>query len=146
MYTKPKKNLYESMHRFIQEKKSPINIVSLPIQPFNIFPTNNSIHIRLDQIISWRCDNQAQFYNVYIGPSIGALVLVSSHQYATMYIPILAWDQTIVVRIDAGNTLGTTQGTPITFNTWSYNDIVTDDEGYPRTDDEGNYIEVSKDA
>ena len=84
----------------------------------------------------------AQSYDVYIGATADTLSLVSDGQLARVYAPTLALDSTYYFRVDSVNSLGTTTGDVLSFSTWSINDILTDGDGIPVTDGNGEYIET----
>lgn len=84
----------------------------------------------------------AQRYDVYIGATAETIALVSDDQLARAYVPTLALDSTYFLRIDSVNTIGTTTGDVVSFSTWSIEDILTDGDGVPVTDGNGEYIET----
>jgi len=81
--------------------------------------------------------------DVWVGPDDGSLLKVSSDQAARAYVPTLALDSTYYIRIDAKNSLGTTAGDVTSLSTWSIDDILTDENGTPLTDETGAYLEDS---
>lgn len=97
---------------------------------------------QLDVSVQWDRPSMAQSYDVYIGPSEVGLALDSDGQIARVYAPTLALDSTYFMRIDSVNTEGTTTGDVFSFSTWSAEDILTDGDGVPVTDGNGDYIET----
>lgn len=85
----------------------------------------------------------ARRYDVYFGATAETLVLVSEGQSARAYVPTgLALDSTYYFRIDSVNEFGTTTGDVCSFSTWAAADILTDENGLPITDENGEYIET----
>jgi hypothetical protein len=117
-------------------------ITDVPAKVAGVVPTDGSYNKQLDQVISWSRPAMAQTYDVWMGPNAGALVKVSSAQAARSYVPTLALDSTYYLRIDSKNTFGTTTGDVISFSTWYADDILTDGDGVPVTDQDGVYIET----
>lgn len=97
---------------------------------------------QLDVIVEWPRPAMAQRYDVYIGATAETIALVSDDQVARAYVPTLELDSTYYLRIDSVNTLGTTTGDVVSFSTWSIEDILTDGDGVPVTDGNGEYIET----
>lgn len=97
---------------------------------------------QLDVSVQWPRPSMAQRYDVYIGASAETLVLDSEDQTARVYVPTMELDSTYYMRIDSVNTEGTTQGDVFSFSTWSVDDILTDGDGTPVTDQNGDYIET----
>ena len=127
---------------FFRKKRS-VAITELPAKAFDIMPVSSSIDARLDTVITWSCNNQAQYFDVFIGNTSDALFRVTENQRAKMYAPSLSFGQTLYFRIDSKNTIGTTVGDVKFFSTYLYDDVRTDDEGNPITDDAGEYILTS---
>lgn len=115
-------------------------IDSPPDKVTSIAPSNLSVNLQLDQIISWGRPPRAQNYDVYLGTTAETLALVSDGQVARVFVPTLALDTTYYFRIDSVNTLGTTTGDVVSFSTWNADDIWTDQDGVPWTDQDGIYI------
>jgi hypothetical protein len=117
-------------------------ITAAPGKVAGVVPADTATHIQLDQVISWNRPAMAQTYDVWLGATAGTLVKVSSAQAARSYVPTLALDSTYYLRIDSTNTFGTTTGDVISFSTWYADDILTDGDGVPVTDQDGVYIET----
>lgn len=118
-------------------------IDSPPDKVSSITPSDLSVNLQLDQIISWGRPPRSQSYDVYLGTTAETLVLVSGGQVARVFVPALALDTTYYFRIDSVNTLGTTSGDVVSFSTWASTSIETDELGVPLTDEEGRYLETS---
>ena len=120
-------------------------ITGPPVKVSSITPADGAIHIQLDRVISWGRPAMAQYYRVYIGATAETLVEVSAEggQEARSFVQTLALDSTYFLRIDAGNTLGVTTGDVTSFSTWSIEDILTDENSIPLTDETGAYLEDS---
>ena len=97
---------------------------------------------QIDVSVQWPRPSMAQRYDVYIGASAETLVLDSEDQTARVYVPTLALDSTYYMRVDSVNSEGTTTGDVFSFSTWSADDILTDGDGNPVTDGNGEYIET----
>lgn len=117
-------------------------ITGPPGKVAGIIPIDGSIHIQLDQVISWSRPAMAQWYDVYIGETALTLVKVGDAQAARSFVPTLALDSTYYIRIDSGNSEGTTTGDVTSFSTWAEADIETDELGTPLTDERGQYLET----
>lgn len=130
------------MFRFGFKRKKAEPITGPPVKVSSVIPTNGSVNIQLDQVISWLRPSMAKWYDVYLDTVNPPLVKVSDNQTARVYVPTLALDTTYYVRIDAANALGSTPGDVVSFSTWSADDILTDGDGNPVTDQKGEYIET----
>ena len=120
----------------------PVLITAAPAKAHNLTPADEAIHIQLDQVLAWASDSQAQAYDVYFGTVTPPVDLVSEDQAAPLYVPNLALDTTYYWQVDAKNTIGTTAGDILSFSTWSADDILTDQDGNPVTDQNGYYVEA----
>lgn len=130
------------MFHFGFSKRRRERITAPPNKVSVLTPTNGAIHRQLDLVITWDRPSMAQSYDVYIGATADTLSLVSDGQLARVYAPTLALDSTYYFRVDSVNSLGTTTGDVLSFSTWSINDILTDGDGIPVTDGNGEYIET----
>lgn len=103
---------------------------------------DGSTNQQLDVSIQWARPAQARWYDVYLDTVNPPVTKVSDDQVARVYVPTLALDTTYYLRIDAANALGSTEGDVLSFSTWSADDILTDGDGNPVTDQNGEYIET----
>jgi hypothetical protein len=126
----------------VTQSKRAEAITGVPAKVTGIVPADQSTNKQLDQIITWDRPAMVQTYDVWIGATAGTLVKVSAAQAARSYVPTLVLDSTYYLRIDSKNTFGTTTGDVTSFSTWSVNDILTDGDGVPVTDGNGEYIET----
>lgn len=116
-------------------------ITAAPDKVAGVVPLDAAVNLQLDQVITWSRSAMARSYDVWVGPNAGALVKVSAAQSAKSYVPTLALDSTYYLRIDSVNPLGTTAGDVTSFSTWAINDILTDEDSVPLTDETGAYLE-----
>ena len=131
-------------------KRRRVSITAAPAKVASIVLTRGAYSVaasgatnqQLDVIVEWPRPSMAQRYDVYIGATAETIALVSDDQLARAYVPTLALDSTYFLRIDAVNTIGTTTGDVVSFSTWSIEDILTDGDGVPVTDGNGEYIET----
>lgn len=130
------------LFRFGFSRKRAEQITSAPANVSGVSPADGSTNLQLDITISWNRPSMAKWYDVYFGETAETLALVSDGQLARTYAPTLALDKTYYLRIDAGNSLGTTTGDVVSFSTWASTDIETDELGAPLTDETGKYIET----
>lgn len=126
----------------LRKRRRSEEITGPPAKVSGVSPANEAIHIQLDQVITWARPAMAQWYDVYIGETALTLVKVGDAQAARSYVPTLALDTTYYIRIDSGNSEGTTTGDVTSFSTWASDDILTDGDGVPVTDQNGEYIET----
>lgn len=117
-------------------------ITAVPAKVSGVYPADTATNLQLDTVITWNRPAQGQWYDVYIGPNAGALVQVGDEQAARAYVPTLALDSTYYIRIDAGNSIGTTTGDVTSFSTWASANILLDENDNPITDENGEYIET----
>lgn len=131
-------------------KRRRVSITAAPAKVASIVLTRGAYSVaasgatnqQLDVIVEWPRPSMAQRYDVYIGATAETIALVSDDQLARAYVPTLALDSTYFLRIDSVNTIGTTTGDVVSFSTWSIEDILTDGDGVPVTDGNGEYIET----
>lgn len=131
-------------------KRRRVSITAAPAKVASIVLTRGAHSVaasgatnqQLDVIVEWPRPSMAQRYDVYIGATAETIALVSDDQLARAYVPTLALDSTYFLRIDSVNTIGTTTGDVVSFSTWSIEDILTDGDGVPVTDGNGEYIET----
>lgn len=100
---------------------------------------------QLDVSIQWTRPSMARWYDVYLDTVNPPTTKVSDNQSARVFVPTLELDTTYYLRIDAANALGSTTGDVLSFSTWSADDILTDGDGAPVTDGNGEYIETISD-
>jgi len=124
-------------------RRSGERITGPPAKVTGVIPADLATNKQLDQVISWARPSMANTCDVWVGPDDGSLLKVSSDQAARAYVPTLALDSTYYIRIDAKNSLGTTAGDVTSLSTWSIDDILTDENGTPLTDETGAYLEDS---
>lgn len=110
-----------------------------------ILPADGATNQQLDVVITWQRPAMARWYDVYFDTVTPPVAKVSDNQAARSYVPTLALDTTYYLRVDAGNAIGTTTGDVVSFSTWSVDDILTDGDGNPVTDQYGDYIETISD-
>lgn len=115
-------------------------ITGPPGKVTGVSPENAAVNQQLDIVITWSRPAMAQFYDVYLDTVNPPVTKVSDGQAARTFVPTLVLDTTYYLRIDAGNTLGTTTGDVTSFSTWAEADIWTDGDSIPWTDGDGNYI------
>ena len=121
----------------------PEEITGPPSKVSIVSPANGAVNQQLDAYLSWARPSMSRSYDVYFGTSAGSISLVSNDQVARVYVPTgLALDSTYYFRIDAVNEFGTTAGDVCSFSTWATADILTDENGIPITDENGEYIET----
>ena len=131
-------------------KRRRVSITAAPAKVASIVLTRGTYSVaasgatnqQLDVVVEWPRPAMAQRYDVYIGATAETIALVSEDQLARAYVPTLALDSTYFLRIDSVNTIGTTTGDVVSFSTWSIEDILTDGDGVPVTDGNGEYIET----
>lgn len=97
---------------------------------------------QLDVSIQWKRPSMARWYDIYLDTVDPPVTKVSNDQAATVYVPTLELDTIYYLRIDAANALGSTEGDVLSFSTWASEDIETDHDGNPETDEGGNYLET----
>ena len=124
-----------------RESKAEV-ITGPPAKVSGVYPANAATNLQLDTVISWDRPAMAQWYDVYIGETVLTLVKLGDAQAARSFVPTLDLDSTYYIRIDAGNSEGTTTGDVTSFSTWSSTDILLDENDNPITDENGEYIET----
>ena len=118
-------------------------ITGPPAKVSTISPAHGAVNQQLDVYLSWAKPSMARRYDVYFGSTADTLTMVSEDQTARAYVPTgLALDSTYYFRIDAVNEFGATAGDVCSFSTWAAGDILTDENGTPITDENGEYIET----
>ena len=120
-------------------------ITTPPTKVAIVYPANGAVNQQLDIYLSWVKPPMARSYDVYFGETAETLTLVGTGGQVTRVCtpPIpLALDSTYYFRIDSVNDLGTTAGDVCSFSTWAADDILTDENGIPITDENGEYIET----
>lgn len=117
-------------------------ITAAPAKVSGVYPADGATNLQLDTVITWDRPARAQWYDVYIGATAETLVKVGDAQAARTFVLTLALGSTYYLRIDAGNSIGTTTGDVTSFSTWASADILLDGDGVPVTDGNGGYIEV----
>ena len=138
--------LGQSIPRALHSRGSQRQVTEAPLKAHTLGPTNEAIHIQLDQVLSWLSNWQAQTYDVYLDTVTPPVAKVSTDQRARSFVPTLVLGQTYYWRVDAKNTIGTTTGDVLSFTTWAEADIGTDGNGNPWTDQNDNYIEHTEAA
>lgn len=119
-------------------------ITGPPAKVSGVVPTDGSVNIQLDQVVTWDRPAMAKWYDVYLDTVNPPVEKVSDNQTARAYVPTLALDTTYYLRINAANALGETAGDVVSFSTWNSADIVLDEPGgNPVTDSNGEYIETT---
>ena len=138
--------LGQSVLRALHSRGSRRQVTEAPLKAHTLDPVDATVHIQLDQVLSWSSNWQAQTYDVYLDTVTPPVTKVAADQRARSFVPTLALGETYYWRVDAKNTIGTTTGDVLSFSTWAETDIWTDGDGNPWTDQDGNYIEYTETA